>query len=236
MLLYHAIGDSPWAIQKHCFEKQIGLLHEAAAILPLNDLIARSAPTGVALSITFDDGYACLRDNVLPILADFGLTAAVFVNSGEMSDQERRPSRVKSGHYPGEEILAWRDVDDLVAAGWRIGSHGVGHLDLTLASAQKRRDELSISKHTIEERTGDVCDLFAYTWGRNSGPLREAVQCAGYRYALAGGHSPVDLRCDPFAIPRMNVAKEYTLDDLSAVVRGDWDYLSWVARTRAALS
>jgi hypothetical protein len=34
----------------------------------------------------------------------------------------------------------------------------------------------------------------------------------------------------------MTVAKEYTLDDLTAIVRGDWDYLGWVARARAALS
>jgi peptidoglycan/xylan/chitin deacetylase (PgdA/CDA1 family) len=236
VLLYHAIGDGPWAIQKHCFEKQIGLLHGAAAILPLSDLIARSAPTGVALSLTFDDGYACLRDHALPILADFGLTAAVFLNTGEMGDQERRRSLEERRYYPGEQFLTWRDVEKLVTAGWRIGSHGVGHVDLTVASAETRRNELSISKHTIEERTGDACDVFAYTWGRNNGRLREAVRCSGYRYALAGGHSAVNHRCDRFAIPRMNVAKEYTLDDLTAIVRGDWDYLGWVARVKPALS
>lgn len=235
VLLYHAIGDGPWAIRKHCFEKQIGLLHGAAAILPLIDLFARSAPTGVALAITFDDGYACLRDNALPILADFGLTAAVFLNTGEMGGKERRRSREEHGYYPGEQFLAWRDVENLVAAGWCIGSHGAGHVDLTVASAETRRNELSISKQTIEERTGDVCDVFAYPWGRNNGRLREAVRCSGYHYALAGGHSPVHHRCDRFAIPRMNVAKEYTLDDLTAIVRGDWDYLGWVARARAAL-
>lgn len=236
VLLYHAIGDGPWAIQQHCFAKQIGLLHDAAVILPLSDLIARPAPAGIALSITFDDGYACLRDNALPILADFGLTAAVFLNTGEMDGQERRRSREECGYYPGEQFLSWRDVENLIAAGWGIGSHGVGHVDLTAASAETRRNELSLSKQTIEERTGAACNLFAYPWGRNNGRLREAVQCLGYRYALAGGHAAVNHRCDRFAIPRINVAKEYTLDDLTAIVRGDWDYLGWVARVRAALS
>jgi peptidoglycan/xylan/chitin deacetylase (PgdA/CDA1 family) len=236
VLVYHAIGGGPWAIQKCCFEKQIGLLHGAAAILPLSDLIAHSAPSGVALSITFDDGYACLRDIALPILADFGLTAAVFLNAGEMGDQERRRSREECGYYPGEQFLTWRDVENLVTAGWRIGSHGVGHVDLTVASAETKRNELSISKQTIEERTGIVCNVFAYPWGRNNGRLREAVRGSGYRYALAGGHSAVNRRSDRFAIPRMTVAKEYTLDDLTAIVRGDWDYLGWVARAKAALS
>jgi peptidoglycan/xylan/chitin deacetylase (PgdA/CDA1 family) len=236
VLLYHAIGDGPWAIQKHCFAKQIGLLHGAAAILPLSDLIGRPAPAGVALAITFDDGYACLTDNALPVLADFGFTAAVFLNTGEMGGQERHRSREQCGYYPGELFLTWRDVENLVTAGWGIGSHGVGHVDLTVASAEIRRNELSISKQTIEETTGAECNVFAYTWGRNNGRVREAVRCSGYRYALAGGHSAVNNRCDRFAIPRMNVTKEYTLDDLTAIVRGDWDYLGWVARARAALS
>lgn len=236
VLLYHAIGDGPGAIQKHCFANQIGLLNRAAAILPLGDLFARPAPAGVALSITFDDGYACLRDNAHEVLADFGLTAAVFLNTGEMADQERRPSREECGYYPGERFLSWRDVKSLVSAGWGIGSHGVGHVDLTVASAKIRRDELSLSKQTIEERTGAACDVFAYTWGRHNGRLREAVRCSGYRYALAGGHSATNRRSDRFAIPRMNVAKEYTLDDLAAIVRGDWDYLGWIVRARIALS
>jgi peptidoglycan/xylan/chitin deacetylase (PgdA/CDA1 family) len=235
VLLYHAIGDGPWAIKKHCFAKQVGLLHRAAAILPLCELIARPAPAGVALSLTFDDGYACIRDNAHQILADFGHTAAVFLNTGEMGGEERPPSREECGYYPGERFFTWRDVEILVSAGWGIGSHGVGHVDLTVASAETRRDELSISKQAIEERTGAACNVFAYTWGRHNGRVRDAVRCSGYRYALAGGHSALNLPSDRFAIPRMNVAKEYTLDDLAAIVRGDWDYLGWIARARRAL-
>ena len=234
--MYHAIGEGSWDVRKHSFAKLIALLHGAAAILPLGDLIGRPAPTGVALSITFDDGYACLRDKALPVLADFGLTAAVFLNTGEMDGEERRRSREECGNYPGEQFLTWDDVENSVAAGWGIGSHGVGHLDLTAASGETRRNELSISKQTIEERTGAACNVFAYTWGRNNRRLREAVRCSGYRYALAGGHSAVNHRCDRFAVPRMNVAKEYTLDDLTAIVRGDWDYLGFLARARAALA
>ena len=189
VLLYHAIGDGPWAIPKPLFEKQIALLQRSAGIRSLKNLMACAAPPGVALSITLDDGYACLRDNALPILAGYGLTATVFLNTGEIGYQERRLSREECGHYPGEQFLTWRDVDNLIAGGWDIGSHGVGHLDLSVASAQTRHDELSISKRTIEEKTGAVCDAFAYTWGRNNGPLREAVRSAGYRYAVAGGHA-----------------------------------------------
>lgn len=235
ILLYHAIGDGPWAIRKHCFEKQIAFLRGAADILPVKDLIACTPPAGVSLSITFDDGYACLRDNALPVLMDCGLTATVFLNTGEVGDQERFASREKVGHYPGEEFLAWRDVDNLIAAGWFIGSHGVHHIDLTVASTQTQRDELSRSKRDIEKRTGLSCDVFAYTWGRHTARLRESVRNSGYCYAVAGGHATLNHRSNPLAIPRMNVAQEYTLDDLAAIIRGDWDYLDWIARAKGGL-
>src|SRR5262245_8357525 len=86
VLLYHAVGDGPWAIRRHCFEEQIALMQEAAAVLPLKQLMVGAPPAGVALAITFDDGYACLKDNALPVLAGFGFTASVFLNSGEVED------------------------------------------------------------------------------------------------------------------------------------------------------
>ena len=75
--------------------------------------------------------------------------------------------------------------------------------------------------------------LFAYPWGRTSG-LR-ASPCRRYRYGFAGDHSPLTATSDPFALPRINVANGYSRDDLAAILRGDWDYLCWLARAKAVM-
>src|SRR5262249_54728723 len=157
------------------------------------------------------------------------------LNVGEIGDQERRPSRAEDGYYSGQQFLTWRDVDALLAAGWNIGSHGVRHLDLMSVDTATLQNELSSSKQMIERRLGTACDMFAYPWGRYSPGLRAEVRSAGYRYGLAGDHSPLTPKSDPFALPRINVAKEYSSHDLAAILRGDWDYLYWVSRAKAVM-
>jgi hypothetical protein len=51
---------------------------------------------------------------------------------------------------------------------------------------------------------------------------------------MSGLHGPVAAGFDAMAVPRINVARDYSLDDFKAVVRGDWDYLGRIQAFRAA--
>jgi peptidoglycan/xylan/chitin deacetylase (PgdA/CDA1 family) len=235
ILLYHSVGTGAEATANEAFRDHIAVIAAMGHLLPLRDVLVSTPSRGIAVAITFDDGYAALKDHVSAILADFGCAATAFLNVSEIADDERRSSRVEDGYYPGEQFLTWRDVDALLAAGWHFGSHGVRHLDLVRADTATVKNELSASKLIIEERLGTTCDMFAYPWGRNSEDLRAAVRSAGYRYGFAGYHSPVTAKSDPFALSRINVAKEYSRDDLAAILRGDWDYLYWVLRAKAVI-
>lgn len=190
-------------------------------------------PAAITVALTFDDGYATLRDGAATILLNFGCSATAFLNVGEIADGARRCSKAEEGYYPAEQFLTWQDIEMLRVQGWEFGSHGVRHLDLVRSDSATVQHELVSSKSLIERRLGAPCDMFAYPWGRNNARLRAAVGAVGYRYGFAGGHSPVTRNSDFLALPRINVAKEYSLDDLTAILRGDWDYLEWVAKTKA---
>lgn len=235
ILLYHSVGGSTEATAQDAFRGQLGVIAAMGRLLPLQELL-RSAPNqSIAVAITFDDGYATLRDHAATILMEFGCAATVFLNVGEIADDERRASRAADGYYPHEQFLDWRDVDALVAAGWHVGSHGVRHLDLMRADTATSKQEVTASKQAIERRLGTPCDMFAYPWGRNGPGLRAQVRAAGYRYGLAGDHAPLTAASDPLALPRINVANGYSRDDLAAILRGDWDYLYWLARAKAVM-
>ncbi len=236
ILLYHSVGGGAESTATEAFRDHLDLIARTAQLLALRNIVDSSPDRGIAVAITFDDGYATLRDRASAILTDFGGAATVFLNVSEIADAERRSSRAEDGYYPGEQFLTWRDVDALLAAGWHIGSHGVHHLDFVRADAATARNELSASKLTIEQRLGTTCDMFAYPWGRNSPDLRAQVRAAGYRYGFAGCHSRLTAKSDPLALPRINIAKEYSRDDLAAILRGDWDYLYWVWRAKASLN
>lgn len=233
ILLYHSVGGGPDATPTAAFRGHVGLLASMARLQSLHDLLAAAAVPDLAVAITFDDGYAALKDCAAAVLAEFACAATVFLNVGEIADTGRRWSKAENGYYPGEQFLTWHDVDALLAAGWHIGSHGMRHLDLLRADAATVRNELSASKLMIERRLGTPCRMFAYPWGRSDPYLRAEVRAAGYQYAFAGEHSRLTAQSDPLALPRINIAKDYSREDLAAILRGDWDYLNWVARAKA---
>lgn len=232
VLLYHSAGDSPWAVPLHAFRQQMEYLAASARMLPLDALATSDAGERIQVAITFDDGYATLHDAVHPLARDLGIRPAVFVNTGWISDGERRPARAGLGHYEGEAFMTWREVHRLAEAGWQIGSHGVEHLDLSRASPERAKSELELSKAAIEARLSLPCQTFAYPWGRQSAALRTLLRDAGYIRAYGTLHAPLGAHDDPWHLPRMDVRAAYTLDDLKAVVNGDWDYLGWIQGTR----
>lgn len=234
VLLYHSVGETPWGLPAAQFQNQVRWLAEHATLRSLGDLLGGEPEVGLQVAITFDDGYSTLRDVALPILDEVGAEACVYLNTGWIEATDRRPSEPALGHYPGERFLSWSDVRDLAARGWTIGSHGVDHLDLTPLPQEVVRDQLADSKAAIEARLGGRCEHFAYTWGRSTPRLRQLTGEAGYRYAASGRHGPVTAGFDRLAVPRINIARDHSLADFKAVVRGDWDYLGRIQAFRAA--
>jgi len=234
VLLYHSIGDGPLALPQRAFADQMDWLHATGTVVPLMDLLATDARQRSRVAITFDDGYRSLHRFAMPVLAGSPAMPAAFLTTGWIGVVDRRASAREHGHYPGEQFLLWREVEELAAAGWAIGPHGVEHLDLIVQPDDCIDVELKRSRSAIETTLGVCLPVFAYPWGHHSARLRRRVAEAGYSHALAGAHGPVTARSDRFAIPRIDVARKYSLDDFKAIVRGDWDYLGWYQRARLA--
>lgn len=235
LLLYHSIGGSPLASRVAEFRDQIAWLASEARILPLAELLSNTSSAALQVAITFDDGYASLYGEALPVLGDAGAVATAFLNTGWVGTGERMTSVATLGHYPNDRFLLWREVQALADHGWEIGSHGVEHLDLTRQPDAVVARELRDSRQVIEARIGACSPIYSYTWGRNTKRIRCMVEAAGYRGAVATTHAPLSDGDDPFAMPRMNIDARCSLADFKAIVRGDWDYLAWFQRTKAGL-
>ena len=236
VLLYHAIGPGPWAIDKGRFRAQMQWLGASARLTSLEALLRSPPAASLEVAITYDDGYASVHDQALPELTAIGATATVYLNTGWIGDDTPRSSQPQLGHYPGESFMRWREVESLAKAGWNLGSHGVDHLDLSRESPDTCRDQLVRSRDEITRRTENGCAHFAHPWGRSTPQLRALVSECGYLFAAGGLHGPVPSNFDPLEFPRINVDRDYSLDDFKAVVLGDWDYLRWVQRARRRAS
>lgn len=238
ILIYHAIGDGPWAISTENFKKQIRWLKENTDIISLTELLTNSARKNTTqVALTFDDGYSCLYDVVLPILQAENATATIYINTGWMGESEkaRKKSRPDLGHYPDESFLTWDEVKKLDQNSWEIGSHGVDHIDLTKYPDDKVQSELAQSKITIEGRLQKKCAHFAYTFGKHSKKVQRYVAQTGYHYAAAAHHVALGKNDNHIALPRLNIQNDYSLEDFKNIIIGKWDFLGTIQHIKRYL-
>lgn len=232
ILIYHSVGGGEMSTPVEVFARQMQWLRDNARVEPLDELISSRDGSGLRVAITFDDGYGSLYDNVAAILKDADFSATTFVNTGKIAEAVRSPSDDAEGHYPGETFLLWKELEDLSRLGWTIGSHGVDHLDLTRLSASEAQYQLTQSRKTIDDRMGGKTPGFCYTWGIHSSSVERMAAEAGYRYAVAALHGPVAESSKPYALPRIDIRQEYTLNDFICAVTGEWDFLATLQMLR----
>jgi len=237
ILIYHSVGGGSVSTTVERFNEQMAWLAEYAEVVTLDALLdmqdGKAGKPRVALS--FDDGYRTLHDVVAPVLKQHGFPAIVYLNAGEIGAVNRAPSVPAQGHYPDETFMLWGEVAALKEQGWEIGSHGVQHIDLSLSEAHEIRHQLTDSKAIIEDRLGVPCRHFSYTWGHYNPVVRALVAEAGYQTAVAGHHEALSRKSDLFALPRLDIRREYELADFAAVVSGKWDYLGYYQKLRAMI-
>lgn len=234
ILLYHAVGNGRQAIIPELFSEQIRWLSQHVEVLSLTNLLQATPKDGIRVALSFDDGYACLYTEVVPVLAKYNMPAIVYINPNWISEvgRDRKQADSALGHYADEAFLSWSEVKQLLIQGWEIGSHGADHIDLTRCDSTTVRQQLGQSKDVIERQLNRSCPHFAYTWGRHSKRVRQAVKQSQYVYAVAGHHKALSKRDNHFALPRMNIEKMYSMQDFSDIIWGRWDYLQYIQRLK----
>jgi peptidoglycan/xylan/chitin deacetylase (PgdA/CDA1 family) len=238
VLLYHAVGKGPDACPKDRFAEHMAWLASETRVLPLDTVLEGSDPAPVQVAITFDDGYASVAQYAAPILAQHGMTATIYLTVAQIADEEnqRLASRPELGHLSGEEFMLWAEAKTLHAAGWEIGSHGLDHVDMTSLPPEELRHQFHGARSLIEARIGAPCTAFAYPWGRHNAYVRKAVAEAGYAHGAGAVHGTFGADARVLAFPRINVRREYSVYDVAQLVRGNWDYLTFLQSWRSSYS
>ncbi|MBD3375841.1 polysaccharide deacetylase family protein [candidate division KSB1 bacterium] len=130
------------------------------------------------LYITFDDGFENIYQYAFPVLNKYKLPATLFVVAGY------------SGQYNTWDVnwgnqrlchLDWAQLQELAAAGWTIGSHGMSHSSLPQLSDGKLRRELYSSKALIEHHIQRPCQWLSLPFGNGAQRVLDVAHEAGYR-------------------------------------------------------
>lgn len=188
------------------FESKLARLR-AAGFEP-HLLATANLETRGAFVVTFDDGYACVAEQALPVLERQKITALEFLIAGKLGG--RNEWDVAKGDVP-QPLMDAAQVRTWLAAGHQIGSHSLTHPNLRKIPPAQAREEITTSKKKLEDTFGVPVDHFCYPYGSYNEAIRDMVAAAGYRTASTvkhgiplPGESPFELkRITPLTAPEL---------------------------------
>jgi peptidoglycan/xylan/chitin deacetylase (PgdA/CDA1 family) len=147
-------------------------------------------PAGKVFLLTFDDGFASVLKEGLPVLKALDFRALVFMVAGAWGrtafwdgDAPENPQR----------LLTREEAALLLKEGWLFGAHGATHTALTGLLPEQLKEETAGAKASLEKDLGVKIDTFAYPYGKWDPAAQAAAAEAGYTAAFAtelGGDGP----------------------------------------------
>lgn len=207
ILTFHALDHDPAvsALAPRVFRYGMSRLHEhgykTIDLVEVVSILRTGQPfPDRTVAITFDDGYWSFYAEAFPVLQEYGLTATVFVCTGDRRDaatNDRLPT------LEGREMLGWSQIRELARCGISFGAHSISHPDLRMLSGRDLAMEIVGSKEVLEDRLGAAVSTFAYPFGLFDQRSRAIVQdhfSAGCSDALGF----VEGDSDPWTLARLD--------------------------------
>jgi peptidoglycan/xylan/chitin deacetylase (PgdA/CDA1 family) len=124
--------------------------------------------TGMPILATFDDGNRSDLLVAAPLLQSHAIPGAFFVCTGR---------------FGRADWLDEKDLAELAAQGFEIGSHGIEHVPWTSLSAQQLVNEVGGSRATLARILGRDIEATAIPFGAYNRRVLAAIRDAGYRRA-----------------------------------------------------
>jgi peptidoglycan/xylan/chitin deacetylase (PgdA/CDA1 family) len=225
ILLYHRVSDDgdPLAVAPRRFRDQMAYLaaegFRVVGLVEALELLDSGSVAPRTIGLTFDDGFADVRDEALPALSRHGFRATVFITTGVTDGRlsfpwyERQPP-----------VLGWEDVLELDYEGTlRFEAHTVSHPNLLGVDEPTAAAEIGDSRRELSSRLGRPVSAFAYPAGLYGDRERRLVAVAGYAAAVScepGVNLP---DTDRFGLRRRQIDARDTLLDFRAKVGGGHD-------------
>ena len=172
VLCYHGVRPGQGAR----FSRQMRAIRGRAVALRE----AGRSDRGRTVAVTFDDAFACLIENALPVLRENDVPATVYAVTGCLG---RTPTWAIDPAHPEAALvtmtpdeLAGIDADPLIT----LGSHTRTHPVLPALDRTERARELEESRCFLESLLGHAVVDLAYPHGAHDGPTDEDARAAGY--------------------------------------------------------
>jgi peptidoglycan/xylan/chitin deacetylase (PgdA/CDA1 family) len=190
VLIYHRVGGSSGLeldLPVAQFAEQMAWLAERNRAVRLDDALDLLGGPGHAdvnpVVVTFDDGTRDFVDEAVPVLAQYGIPATLYLATAFADSGEALPY--------GAPPVAWAGLRDAMSTGLiTIGSHTHTHSLLDRLPAQEIAHELDEPTRLIERELEVTPVHFAYPKALTPSPAAESAVQARFRSAALAGTRP----------------------------------------------
>jgi peptidoglycan/xylan/chitin deacetylase (PgdA/CDA1 family) len=226
VLMYHEIANpaetrSRLAVSPAAFAAQLACLRDAGFNTMTAGGVSGVLARGEAelpertVVLTFDDGYENFYSRAMPLLAQHGFTATLFVTSGWLEDAGMRSGVERPG-----QMLNLHQVAEAVNAGIEIGAHTRRHPHLDQLPERLVREELYASKAWLEDKLSIPVPGLAYPYGYFNASVRRVARETGYEYGFAVRNRLASTMSDPFSLERLTIRRAMTPDAFRQLIQG----------------
>jgi peptidoglycan/xylan/chitin deacetylase (PgdA/CDA1 family) len=211
ILLYHHIADvdpaNRYYISPKVFQEQMETLRSwGYTALPISVIVDTIIKGGELpqrpVVITFDDGDEDVYTNAFPIMQKLGFVGTFFIVGQSIG---------------AAKLVTAPQLEEMIAAGWEIGSHSMSHLDMTQMH-DKVQYEIGMSKVNLEKELKTKVCVFAYPFGTTDPYLVTKVQNYGYTAAVGLGTTYEHGWSTLFYLSRIEVQYSYDMTKFASIL------------------
>lgn len=208
ILMYHKIGSPPlgtrfrglylptWLLARQLCEWRAN----GWTSVGLEEFVDPPQPIRRRVCLTFDDGYASLHQEALPLLREHGFRAIAFLVAeriGGSNDWD-----IAIGEKPAM-LMDEVQIREWIAAGQDIGGHTLTHASLPRLALSEARRQIADGKKKLEDLFGRAVEHFSYPYGDWNSRIRDLVAEAGYRTACTVERGINGVGADPLLLRRI---------------------------------
>jgi peptidoglycan/xylan/chitin deacetylase (PgdA/CDA1 family) len=207
ILLYHHVEgqefNNRYTVSIPDFRTQMETLSEMgyttiSLSLFLDALLEGAELPEKPILISFDDGHRSVYENAFPIMKEFNFTGVFYIVANRLGGVEN--------------FVDVKELNEMMDAGWDVGSHGFSHIDLTLAH-DSVANEIGESKSRLSNALSTQILTFAYPFGTIDPFLAQKVNDYGYRAGMGLGTNITHMWRNLFYLERIEIYGNYSLDE-----------------------
>ena len=197
--VYHVSADT--------FASHLEVIEQSGLrVVTVSDCLNGTSDSGDSVVLTFDDGWQGTFDIALPLLAERGWKATVFVTRDFLG---------RNG------FASYSTVQEAAAAGMEIGVHGVTHRMLSSCTHAEVVEEFRACREYLESLLGHAVAHASSPGGDATPAIVDCAREAGMRSLATSQPGVNSARTSPFDLRRVAIKDSTTAADVLRFSRLD---------------